>query len=233
MWISVPTPVMRSTNSPDSWSNVNDMSTWNVPASIQVNSLVVCERSSPSLPSSCTNRIAPRTNEAEDAKVPMRWPKRSASLPHTRSSPPLASGMAISNHWRSNIRALLQLQEARLVDRGRATRAVDGHDDGQADDDLGGRNDHDEERRDLPVEVAVLAGEAHEREVGRVEHELDAHEHDDRVAAYEHPDGTDREQDERERDVLVHFSPPKDSVEPSSSSCSTTLSMSSSKPSRS
>ena len=46
-------------------------------------------------------------------------------------------------------------------------RAEDGHDDGQADDHLGGGDDHHEEGRDLPVEVAVDAREGHEREVGR------------------------------------------------------------------
>ena len=37
----------------------------------------------------------------------------------------------------------------------------------------------DEERDDLAVEVPVVHGEGHERQIGRIEHELDAHEHDD------------------------------------------------------
>src|SRR5689334_17417324 len=70
------------------------------------------------------------------------------------------------------------LQQARVVDRGRATGAEDGHDDRQPDDDLGGGDDHHEERRHLPLEVAVDAREGHQAQVRRVEHQLDTHEHD-------------------------------------------------------
>ena len=46
-----------------------------------------------------------------------------------------------------------ELEQARVVDRGRPASAEDGHQDRQADDDLGGGHDHDEERHDLPVEI--------------------------------------------------------------------------------
>ena len=39
---------------------------------------------------------------------------------------------------------------------------------------------------------AVRLRERDERQVHRVEHQLDAHEHDDRVAAREHADDADR-----------------------------------------
>ena len=43
----------------------------------------------------------------------------------------------------------------------------------------------------LPADVVEHAGEGDEGEVDRVEHELDAHEHDERVAPDEHADGAD------------------------------------------
>src|SRR6478672_13179642 len=93
------------------------------------------------------------------------------------------------------------LQQAGVVDRGRASRAEDGHDDREPDDDLGRCHHHHEEGGDLAVEVAVLLGEGDQREVRGVEHQLDAHEHDDRVAAGEDPDAADREEDPGEDDV--------------------------------
>ena len=60
----------------------------------------------------------------------------------------------------------------------------------------------------LDGQVAVLLGERDQGEVGGVEHELDAHEHDDRVAAGEHPDAADREEDrgEDQERGRAHFS---------------------------
>ena len=72
MWISVPTPVISSTNRPESGSNVYAMSTWNGPASIQVNSVRENDRSASSRPSSWMNAMAPMTNEIDDAAEPMR-----------------------------------------------------------------------------------------------------------------------------------------------------------------
>src|SRR6478609_6187752 len=94
------------------------------------------------------------------------------------------------------------LQQAGVVDRGRASGAEDGHDDREPDHDLGSRHHHHEEGGDLAVEVAVLAGEGHEREVGGVEHQLDAHEHHDGVAAREDTHAADREEDRRQDDVF-------------------------------
>src|SRR5205823_5056668 len=95
------------------------------------------------------------------------------------------------------------LQQVGVVDRGRATGAEDRHDDREPDDDLGRGHDHHEERDDLPVERAVDPGEGDERQVDRVEHQLDAHEHDDRVAADEHTGRADGEQHGRQVEVVV------------------------------
>src|SRR5688500_10300329 len=58
-------------------------------------------------------------------------------------------------------------------------------DDGQADHHLGGGHDQDEEDQYLPVHVSVHPRESHERKVDCVEHQLDEHEDDDRVAAHQ------------------------------------------------
>jgi hypothetical protein len=50
------------------------------------------------------------------------------------------------------------------------------------DRDLAGRDDHDDDRHDLAVAVAVHAAERDEREVRRVEHQLEAEQDDQRVA---------------------------------------------------
>src|SRR5690606_15485682 len=59
---------------------------------------------------------------------------------------------------------------------------------------------HHEEGGHLPVEVAVGAGEGDQGQVGGVEHQLDAHEDHDRVAAGQDTDAADREHDRGERD---------------------------------
>ena len=74
----------------------------------------------------------------------------------------------------------------------------------EPDHDLGRRHHHHEEGGDLAVEVAVLPGEGHERQVAGVQHQLDAHEHHDGVAAREDTHAADREEDRRQDDVLGH-----------------------------
>ena len=78
----------------------------------------------------------------------------------------------------------------------------DRHDDRETDRDLGGRDDQREEHDHLAADVVERLGERDEREVRRVEHQLDAHEHHERVAADEQPDRADREEHRREREVV-------------------------------
>src|SRR5918998_1634983 len=94
------------------------------------------------------------------------------------------------------------LEQVGVVDRRRPAGPEERHDDREADDDLGGRDDHDEERHDLAVDGAVGAGEGDQRQVHRVEHQLDAHEDDDRVAPHEDADRADGEQDRGEHQVV-------------------------------
>ena len=65
----------------------------------------------------------------------------------------------------------------------------------------GGDRDH-EHREHLPGELAELAGERDEVDVGRVQDQLDAHQDGDEVAAHHHPDQPEREEDERKHQVV-------------------------------
>src|SRR6476661_2858265 len=94
------------------------------------------------------------------------------------------------------------LEKVGVVDRCGPAGPVDRHDDREADHDLGRRDDHDEERHHLAVDATVRAGEGDQGQVRRVEHQLHAHEHDDGVAAHEHADRPDREQDRGEHEVV-------------------------------
>ena len=89
------------------------------------------------------------------------------------------------------VRSPLQLPQ--LVDVDRQAPAVDRDDQAEADRDLAGRDDHHHQREDLPAHVAVRAREGDQREVGGVEHQLQAEQDHERVAAGQHAAGADAE----------------------------------------
>src|SRR3954454_16818419 len=217
MWISEPTPVISSTNAADSGSNSSPARTSSEPAEMKVNKSTPTDFSSS--PASWTVHARPRANAATTVAVPSRWPHRSVRRPPSSSTAAPASGNAISsqdqpsspsagNTSAGNVSdtgvpvSRSVLEKVGVVDRGGPAGPVDRHDDREADDDLSCRDDHHEEGHDLAVEAAVGAGEGDQRQVHRVQHELHAHEHDDRVAAHEHADGADREEDRREHEVV-------------------------------
>src|SRR4051812_18003403 len=144
------------------------------------------------------------TNDPDTAPTPSQWPHRSVRRPPSSSTAAPSAGSAITTlsrektpsaeagstaggvTWLTECSRTVAgamaivvvpsvLQQTGVVDRGRASGAEDGHDDRQADHHLGSRDHHHEEGRDLTVEVAVGAGEGDQREVARVEHQLDAH----------------------------------------------------------
>src|ERR1022692_4131126 len=85
------------------------------------------------------------------------------------------------------------LQQAGVVNRRRPAGAEDRGQNGEANDDLSGRDDHHEEGDYLAVQAAVQPRERDKREVDRVQHELDAHEDHEGVPAHQHPYATDHE----------------------------------------
>src|SRR5690348_16747190 len=111
------------------------------------------------------NISSPTTKAAPDITVPITGPALSSRRPPSRSTTAPASGRASSSHINVKTpvagtatavsaarvirRSSLVLQQVGFVDRGRPAGAEDRDDDGETDDDLGGRDDHDEERDHL------------------------------------------------------------------------------------
>src|SRR5215213_4918371 len=114
------------------------------------------------------------------------------------------------------------LELSQLVDVDRQAAAEDRHDQAEADGDLAGRDDHHDQREDLAVAVPVHARERDEREVGGVEHQLDAEQDHERVAPHEHAAGPDREDQRRDHEVPLHAhrcgSPPASIMVPAGAS---------------
>src|SRR5262245_14938447 len=80
----------------------------------------------------------------------------------------------------------------------------------EADRRLSRGHGHDEERDDLPVEVAGVAAEGDERQVHRVQHDLDRQKDRDQVLPQEHTGRADGKQRGRENQIVAqrnHCSP--------------------------
>src|SRR5690625_2146103 len=156
--------------------------------------------------------IAPIMDEAAEAKTARTLPHLTGLRPATSRIPALSSGIAISSQASEKVPSAAAysgaagkrvvavtsslssvLQQVDIVDRGRTASTEDRDDDRQAHYDFRRGHNHDEERHDLPVEVAVHARESHESQVRRVEHQFDAHENDDGVAAHQNGRRADRE----------------------------------------
>src|SRR5919201_23717 len=223
MCISEPTTAISSTKLIDSGAISKLAPTLNDPAASQSYRWTVRVRPLAGWPSICTNAATPTTKDASDIATPSRCPHLSVRRPPSSRIAAPASGNAISSQeadctpWaacacscgsamRFVIKMSSVLQQVRVVDRRGLAASEDRHDDRQADDDLGGGHDHHEERDDLSVESAVHTGKGDKGQVRGVQHELDAHEDHDGIAADEHPDRPDREQDGRQRQVVAgHF----------------------------
>src|SRR5215213_12033985 len=110
------------------------------------------------------------------------------------------------------------LELSQLVDVDRQAAPEDRHDQAEADGHLAGGDDHDDQREDLPVAVAVHARERDEREVGGVEHQLDAEQDHERVAPHQHAGDSDGEDQRRDDQVPLHAhrfgSPPASIIVP-------------------
>src|SRR5262245_17013796 len=152
------------------------------------------------MPRSCSGRPASvstartantnaRPTEPHASHAVPRLPRRS---PINRFSATAASGSA---GMIQSIVLGLALEEVDLVHVHRLLETEHVDDDGETDRDLGSRDSHDEEHEDLAVERVHRARERDEREIRGVQHELDRHEDDERVAAHEHPDDADHEYD--------------------------------------
>ena len=138
---------------------------------------------------SSSNRAATATAKAsssqsgdQPARARRRWPNSTLTANPARAGPgrPDQSGGADM---------AVQVPLSRLTSSSKSmTLAEDGDKDAEADHDLGRGHHHHEERQHLAVQAAVVGlGEGDEQQVDRVEHQLDAHEHDDGVARISTP----------------------------------------------
>src|SRR3984957_13612192 len=208
MWISEPTPVISNTKQIDNWSICRPKSTCRPPTGTQLNKFWLMVRASPCRPSISARRSRPTPNDASAVAQPSRCPHGSVRLPPSSKIAAPAAGNATSSQVKCVIPSALE--QVGVVDRSRSTGTENRHDDGQPDHHLAGGDDHREERHHLAVEIAVQSGEGHEGEVNRVEHQLDAHEHDDRVAPQQHTGGADGEQQCGQIQIIlrIHDAPP-------------------------
>src|SRR3954451_18091904 len=229
--MSEPTPVISRAKDIDSGSSGSPIFTSSVPTEMKVNRSSPAAR--PSMPASWNVHSRAITTAAATVAVPSRWPQRSVRRPPSSSTAAPASGSAMSSQEAASSPAAGSasgtsqlhevwhsrsvLEQVGVVDRGGPAGPVDRHDDREADHDLSGGDDHHEEGDDLAVDRAGRAGEGDQGQVDRVEHQLDAHEDDDRVAPHQHADGADGEQDRREHEVVAqgHRSSPWSRLPPS------------------
>src|SRR5262245_59901868 len=119
---------------------------------------------------------------------------------------PIIGSTTIAGISRSNISAGRSLaHRVVLVDERRPLVAEDRDDDRKADRGLrgGDRHHHQRDHRAGRVELLREGPERDDREVDRIEHQLDAHQHADRVAAGEEAEHPHREQDGRDDEVGV------------------------------
>src|ERR1700722_586671 len=96
---------------------------------------------------------------------------------------------------------LSSLKLPQLVNVDRQLAPVDRDDHAEADADLAGRDGHHDQRKDLTIAVTPHAREGDQREVGAVEHQLQAKQHDQRVAARHDAEGAEREDDRRDGEI--------------------------------
>src|SRR5277367_2889502 len=97
--------------------------------------------------------------------------------------------------------AISTLHFRELVNRGRSAASEHRDDDAEPDGDFSRGDDHDEEDNGLTADVTEGASKRHEREVHGVQHQFDAHEHDERRAPGQESEGADAKEDGRQYQV--------------------------------
>src|SRR6185503_16708407 len=155
--------------------------------------------SSPKPPvSAVATTTIPIAHAIPTAQTGTRWARFPSRRPTTAVNRKPNRGRAmISGTSRSNISRSLAHRVV-LVDQRRLLVAVDRDDDREADRRLGGGDGHDHEGDDRTVEPELRSRregrERDDREVHGIEHQLDRHQHADRVPPGEEPEHPDREQ---------------------------------------
>src|SRR6476659_1072953 len=147
--------------------------------------------------------ISQATKIAPTGTTWARFPRRRPTSAVNRKP---SSGRAMIAGIRvSNISGRSLPHRVVLVDERRLLAAVDRDDDRQTDGRIGGGDGHHEEgdHGAAGPETRHERAERDDREVDRVQHQLDRHQHADRIAPGEEAEHPDREQEAREDQVAV------------------------------
>src|ERR671932_178228 len=118
------------------------------------------------------------------ASRPLRIKKVLANTPN--------NGSTISRTIK--VSSILSPHRADVVDVDRALRTENTDEECEPNGDLGRGDGDDEEGHNLPVDIGPLPCKGDQRQVSRVQHELDGHEDDHHVPPSQHPDRADGEQ---------------------------------------
>src|SRR5689334_23773127 len=191
-----PTPVTTSTITADNGSSRNDTSARNSPTRIHVYAVSTSTRADSGRDASVSTARSANTNAAPTAPhASHAVPRRPSRSPSSRFSATAASGRAGTIHRRGRVtRRPSSLQQVDLVHEHGLAQTEQVHDDGEPDRHFRRGHGHHEEHEHLAVHRVHRARERDEREVRGVQHQLDGHEDDERVAPDEHADDADPEQ---------------------------------------
>src|SRR5437868_6685828 len=185
---------MNSTIVTDSGSTRKPSCTLRPPAGNQSNKTCWNCRSCSGLARKPMNTMTDATNAPPHISVANQPASGSPNLrPASSSTRKPNNGSAGINQTSST--TPLALQHGDVIGGGTGAASHEGDDDAEADHHFSGGDDEDEEHDRLSADVIEGFGERGEGEVDGVEHELDAHEHHERVAPDHQPDGADREQE--------------------------------------
>ena len=184
-----------------------------LPRSIHCQRWTVADLAPSGAPTTWPSMRQATTNAARMLPVPTRLTRlRGSRRPGERVERAPSSGKQQDQRRRARDGGAVvhSLISSEVVDVELAAEPEDLGDQRQADDDLGRGDDDDHEGEDLALLAVEEPAVGDEGDVDGVEHQLDAHEHDDRVAPDQHPERADAEQEggqaEQEREGVVRRS---------------------------
>src|SRR5262245_26829403 len=194
-WMRKPTPVTTRIITAESGSSASAKGAANVPPPEAVagnHSQRFATKRGSAIPAS--SRTAPAATRNESPTAPQAITPTAAFGRRRPISPQIRKPARGSSGTSGSAFSISPLQQIQLVHVGRLADAEEGDDHAESDRRLrGGDRDHEEDG-DLAVGATVHPRKGHEREVARVQHQLDAHEDGDGAAAQEHRERADGEE---------------------------------------
>src|SRR5258707_2485385 len=189
-----PTPVTTSSITAESGSESRPNLMVSPPEVSHVQKVVSAARAVAGMPSIEMKSTTAATKAPQTTPQPISpMSQRGSTRPQRPSVTKPARGSARMSQVRFCMRALA-LQGVQLVHVDRAASAENRHDDGKADHHLGGGDRQHQEDEHPAVHRVQEARKGHEGQVDGVEHQLDGHEHHERVAADQPTKRTDGEE---------------------------------------